>query len=198
MPRRPTAGEVRFDGTVVDEFTDASWASAVTLVPQDTRLIHGTVAGNIAFLRDIAPEVLEQAARDAGIHDAILELPDGYATEIGPATRNLSGGQIQRIGIARALAGDPSVLVLDEPTSALDTQSEQVIQETLERLHGRMLVVIIAHRLTTLSICDRVLVMDRGRLQAEGPPDLVLRDRPLLDVEEPVVGPPDRAGLGAP
>jgi ABC-type multidrug transport system fused ATPase/permease subunit len=196
--RRPTAGEVRFDGTVVDEFTDASWASAVTLVPQDTRLIHGTVAGNIAFLRDIAPEVLEQAARDAGIPDAILELPDGYATEIGRATRNLSGGQIQRIGIARALAGDPSVLVLDEPTSALDTQSEQVIQETLERLHGRMLVVIIAHRLTTLSICDRVLVMDRGRLQAEGPPDLVLRDRPLLDVEEPVVGPPDRAGLGAP
>lgn len=181
--RRPTSGAVLVDGTNVDEFTDASWARAVSLVPQDTRLIHGTVAENIAFLRDgIDAAEIERAARDAGIHDAVAALPAGYATPIGPSTRNLSGGQIQRIGIARALAGSPSILVLDEPTSALDTASEQVIQDTLARLHGRMLVVIIAHRLSTLSICDRVLIMDRGRIVAEGPPARVLADPGLAAV----------------
>jgi ABC-type multidrug transport system fused ATPase/permease subunit len=198
--RRPTAGQVLIDGTSVDDFTDASWAREVSLVPQDTRLIHGTVAANIAFLReDLSREQIEQAAKDAGIHDAIVDLPDGYDTEVGPATRNLSGGQIQRVGIARALAGSPSILVLDEPTSALDTQSEQIIQDTLEGLRGRMLVVIIAHRLTTLSICDRVLIMDRGAIAAEGPPDRVLHDGSLLAAAADLIAPDNEPlGLGAP
>jgi len=181
--RRPTTGSVLVDGRSADEFTDRSWAAQVALVPQDTRLIHGTVAENIAFLRDgISRAAIEQAAVEAGIHESITGLPDGYDTPIGPSTRNLSGGQIQRVGIARALAGDPGILVLDEPTSALDAQSEQVIQETLEQLRGRLLVVIIAHRLTTLSICSRVLVLEKGRLAAEGPPDEVLHDGTLLSV----------------
>ena len=181
--RRPTSGAVLVDGRSIDEFTDASWAEQVALVPQDTRLIHGTVTENITFLRTgITRAAIERAAAAAGIHDSITELPDGYDTPIGPTTRNLSGGQIQRIGIARALAGDPGILVLDEPTSALDTQSEQVVQETLEQLQGRLLVVIIAHRLTTLSICSRVLVMEKGRLEAEGPPNEVLHDGTLLSV----------------
>lgn len=181
--RRPTAGAVLVDGRPAEDFSDESWAAQVALVPQDTRLIHGTVAENIAFLReDITRAAVEHAAAEAGIHEAIAALPQGYDTPIGPSTRNLSGGQIQRVGIARALAGEPAILVLDEPTSALDAQSEQVIQDTLEQLRGRLLVVIIAHRLTTLSICSRVLVMERGRLEAEGPPSEVLHDGTLLSV----------------
>ena len=102
------------------------------------------------------------------MHEVIEELERGYDTLIGPAFRDLSGGQIQRIGIARALARGAQVLVLDEPTSALDVHSEQVIQATLESLRGKVLVMIIAHRLSTLSICDRIMVVREGRVETLG------------------------------
>jgi ABC-type multidrug transport system fused ATPase/permease subunit len=167
--REPTGGSVRVNGVPANDYTLASWAHRITLVPQDPQLLHATVAENIAFLdTSIDSETVVEAAKAVGLHDMILELEQGYETLIGPAFRDLSGGQIQRIGIARALARKAHVIVLDEPTSALDVHSEAVIQGTIESLHDHALVVIIAHRLSTLSICDRVVVLQRGRLESVG------------------------------
>jgi len=167
--REPTAGDIRVNGMAAGEYTLASWYRHVSLVPQDPRLLHATVAENIAFLDASIPrDALVAAAKAAGVHEVIEALDHGYDTLIGPAFRDLSGGQIQRIGIARALARGAQVLVLDEPTSALDMHSESVIQSTLESLGGRVLVLIIAHRLTTLSICDRILVLKQGEIETMG------------------------------
>jgi ATP-binding cassette subfamily B protein len=167
--RTPTAGRILVDGVPAGDYTLSSWYRHVSLVPQDPRLLHGTVAENIAFLdRSITRDQVVAAAKAAGIHDVIESLESGYDTLVGPAFRDLSGGQIQRIGIARALARGAEVLVLDEPTSALDVHSEVVIQNTLESLGGQVLVLIIAHRLSTLSICDRILVLRNGRVETIG------------------------------
>jgi ATP-binding cassette subfamily B protein len=167
--REPTAGDIRVNGMAAGEYTLASWYRHVSLVPQDPRLLHATVWENIAFLDDsISRDDVVAAAKAAGVHEVIEALDNGYDTLIGPAFRDLSGGQIQRIGIARALARGAQVLVLDEPTSALDMHSESVIQNTLESLGGSVLVLIIAHRLTTLSICDRILVLKQGAIETMG------------------------------
>jgi ABC-type multidrug transport system fused ATPase/permease subunit len=167
--RVPSSGRLLVNRMPADDFTLASYYRHVSLVPQDPRLLHGTVAQNIAFFDDSIPrdQVIE-AAKDAGLHEAIMSLGEGYDTLVGPSFRDLSGGQIQRIGIARALARRADVLILDEPTSALDVHSEAVVQETLERQKGRALVVIIAHRLSTLSICDRIVVLAKGRVETSG------------------------------
>ncbi len=104
------------------------------------------------------------AAACAHIHDDIVALPDGYDTPVGERGGRLSGGQRQRVSIARALAGQPALLVLDEPTSALDARSEALIRDTLAGLRGRVTVVVIAHRLSTLDICDRIMVVQGGRI----------------------------------
>jgi ABC-type multidrug transport system fused ATPase/permease subunit len=167
--RDPTRGFILVNRVPVGEYTFASWYRHVSLVPQDVHLLHATVADNIAFLDDsVSPEQVVAAAKAANIHEVIEGLAHGYDTLIGPAFRDLSGGQIQRIGIARALARGAQVLVLDEPTSALDVHSESVIQSTLESLRGRALVLIIAHRLSTLSICDRIVVLSRGQIETMG------------------------------
>jgi ABC-type multidrug transport system fused ATPase/permease subunit len=167
--REPTSGAILVNGTSAQEYTLTSWYRNVSLVSQDSRLMHGSVADNISFFDEsIGRAEIEAAARSAGVHDVIMSLPDGYETPVGPAFRDLSGGQIQRVGIARALVRNADVVVLDEPTSALDVHSEAVIQATIEALRGRALVVIIAHRLSTLSICDRVIVLDNGRLESVG------------------------------
>ena len=114
------------------------------------------------------------AAKAAGLHKEILELSDGYDTMVGDAVRDLSGGQRQRLGIARALAGSPDLLVLDEPTSALDAMSEARVQETLAQLKGSVTVVIIAHRLATLNHCDRLLVLEEGSVRALDTPAAVM------------------------
>jgi ABC-type multidrug transport system fused ATPase/permease subunit len=167
--REPTAGSITVNRSPAAGFTLASWYQHVSLVPQDPRLFHSTVAENIAFLDErITLEMVIEAARAANVHDVIESLEHGYDTLIGPGFRDLSGGQIQRIGIARALARGAQVLVLDEPTSALDVHSEAVIQATLESLRGHALVLIIAHRLSTLSICDRILVLRDGQVETIG------------------------------
>jgi ABC-type multidrug transport system fused ATPase/permease subunit len=167
--RQPTRGAIVVDGVSAEEFTLASWYKLVSLVPQDPLLFHASVAENIAFLDTSIPrEDIVEAATAAGMHEVIESLDRGYDTPIGPAFRDLSGGQIQRIGIARALLRKPKVLVLDEPTSALDVHSEGVIQSSLEALKGRVLVIVIAHRLSTLSICDRIMVLRQGRVETIG------------------------------
>lgn len=167
--RHPTMGRLVVNGAPAEDYSLDSWYQRVSFVPQETKLFHATIDENIRVYRDdTTREQVEAAARGAGIHEAIMGLPDGYDTLVGPSFRDLSGGQVQRIGIARALARGADVLVLDEPTSALDVHSEALIQETLDALRGEILLVVIAHRMSTLSICDRLVVMHDGRVEASG------------------------------
>lgn len=165
--RDPTAGLVLADGRDISTLARAEWARKVTFVPQAAHLIAGTVADNIRFLRDgVSDEDVERAARLAHIHDDVCGSPEGYERQVGEHGAHLSGGQQQRLCIARALVERPDVLILDEPTSALDVRSEHLIRETLETLREHMTVIIIAHRLSTLTICNRIMVIKDGELKA--------------------------------
>ena len=129
----------------------------VSFVPQDPALFTGSVAENIRFFRDgIDDDDLRRAAQQANVLADITALPQGFDTHLGERGGGLSGGQRQRLSIARALAGSPSLLVLDEPTSALDGQSEQLIRDTILGLRGQVTVVVIAHRMSTIDMCDRI------------------------------------------
>jgi len=140
-------------------------------VRQEPRLLTGTVRRNIRFLRDdVHDEEVRKAAEAAGLGPELESWPDGLEHNVGPAGAALSVGQRQRIVLARALAGHPDLLVLDEPTSALDAQTEAAVRDTIGRMRGRATVIVIAHRLSTLDACDRVAVLDDGRLAAFGPP----------------------------
>jgi ATP-binding cassette subfamily B protein len=164
--RDPDAGEYCVNGIPAMEFLAGEWQKRVAYVPQEPRLIHASVADNIRFFRQMDDEEVEQAATLARIHEDITGWESGYGTIIGPRADAVSGGQQQRICLARALAGQPELLVLDEPTSALDPHSEALIQESLTHLKQRLTLFIIAHRISTLDICDRVMVITDGRLVA--------------------------------
>jgi ABC-type multidrug transport system fused ATPase/permease subunit len=164
--RAPTKGSYLVNGRPVTEFSDGDWRRSVAYVPQEPRLLHATVAENIRFFRSLDDDAVESAARLARIHDDVLAWPHGYDTVIGPRADAISGGQRQRICLARAVAAGPQVLVLDEPTSALDPQSESLIQDSLAALTGEITLFVVAHRMSTLAICDRVMVIVDGRLQA--------------------------------
>lgn len=139
------------------------WYELIATVPQDNQLIRATVADNIRFYRDdLADDAVVAAARRAHVHDEIMDLPDGYDTMLGQGVRQLSGGQRQRLGIARALVGDPLLIVFDEPTSALDSRSEQLVANTLDDLHGEVTMIVIAHRPATTAHCDRVVRLTNG------------------------------------
>ena len=165
--RTPTAGHYLVNGEPATSFERGEWNRSVTYVPQEPKLVHASVADNIRFFREgISDEDVERAARLARIHDVIMEWPDGYREIVGPRADAVSGGQQQRICLARALAARPDVLVLDEPTSALDPQSEVLIQESLAALRSELTIFIVAHRMSTLDICDRVMIVLDGRLVA--------------------------------
>ena len=177
--REPDGGQVLVNGRPPTAYTSASWSSMVTLVPQDAELFDRSVSDNIVCFREgIDRAAVIEAARGARIQEEIEALPDGFDTLIGPGGGRFSGGQRQRLCIARALVGQPALVVLDEPTSALDHGSEDAIRETLEALRGQVTLVIIAHRLSTLRICDRVIVMNEGRIEAMGPRAELERDNP--------------------
>jgi ABC-type multidrug transport system fused ATPase/permease subunit len=167
--RGPASGRVVINGRPAAEILLQEWHRRVAYVPQDPRLLYATVAENIRYLRDIDDAAVERAARLAHIHNDIITWSQGYETAISQRADAISGGQRQRVCLARALAGDPEILVLDEPTSALDLHSESLVQESLASLRGRVTVFIVAHRLSTLTICDRLMVMVDGRLEAFGP-----------------------------
>ena len=153
-----------------DELAAADWFGKLGFVPQEPQLLTATVAENIRFYRpEIDEPTIVAAARQAGVHDEIMRMEQGYETPVGERGSRLSGGQRQRICIARALAADPHVMIFDEPTSALDVHSEARIQESLARLKGRVTLFIVAHRLSTLNICDKVMVLRDGRLRSFGP-----------------------------
>jgi len=170
--RDPTSGTVSADGRDIRQLSRPEWARQVTFVPQQAHLIAGTVADNIRFFRDDIPhERIEYAARLANLHDDVSGWDDGYDRHVGENGGRLSGGQQQRLVIARALVEQPDVLILDEPTSALDVRSEFLIRQALESLREHMTVIIIAHRLSTLENCDRIMVVMDGELKAFDEPD---------------------------
>ncbi len=165
--RTPKQGRYLVNGLSADEFAREDWHRRVAYVPQEPRLVHASVAENIRYYREgIDDEAMERAAQLARIHDDVMAWPDGYDTIVGPRADAVSGGQQQRICLARALAARPEVLVLDEPTSALDPQSEALIQESLTALKSELTLFIVAHRMSTLDVCDRVMVIVDGRLMA--------------------------------
>jgi ATP-binding cassette subfamily B protein len=176
--RVPDQGRYLVNGVPVDQFSRDDWHRQVSYVPQEPRLLHASVADNIRFFREIEDEAVERAALLARIHDDIVSWPQGYDTLIGPRADAVSGGQQQRICLARALAARPEVLVLDEPTSALDPHSEALIGESLTALKHELTLFIIAHRMSTLDMCDRVMVIVGGRLVAFDTKALLQRDNP--------------------
>jgi ATP-binding cassette subfamily B protein len=164
--REPDSGKYAINGLAADQYAREDWYRQVSYVPQEPRLLHATVSENIRFFRDLDDEAVERAARLARIHDDVVGWANGYETVVGPRADAVSGGQQQRICLARALAARPEVLVLDEPTSALDPHSETLIGESLTALKSELTLFIIAHRMSTLDICDRVMVIVDGRLVA--------------------------------
>jgi len=164
-----TSGQVMVEGMDVRDLSIASLRKHIAMVPQDTILFSGTISDNISYGRPGASmDEITEAARSANADAFIRELPDGYDTMLGEGGVGLSGGQRQRIAIARALLKDPRILILDEATSSLDTASEGVVQEALERLMRGRSTLVIAHRLSTVTGADRILVLDRGRVVESG------------------------------
>ena len=162
-------GSIRLDGIDVRQLTLAELRSAIGIVFEETFLFHDSVADNIAFSRpDAGPEVIERAARLAGAHDFIMELPAGYQTVLGERGYSLSGGQRQRIAIARAIVSDPRVLVLDDATSAVDPSKEHEIREAMATVMKGRTTIVIAHRPGTIALADTVILLDEGRAVAVG------------------------------
>gem|GEM_PF-282500 len=164
--RAPQTGEFLLNGNDRSAFTAESISSQIAGVSQRPNLITGTVTQNIAFFRDLSDDAVIRAARAAGIEDEIRSWPDGFETVIGErAVRQVSGGQAQRICIARALAGDPSLLIMDEPTSAIDDAGTELIADTMSALEDHCGAIIVSHRIEALRSCDRVLTLENGRLR---------------------------------
>ena len=164
-----TGGSLRIDGQDVRDVTQASLHAQIGVVPQDTVLFNDTVLYNIAYGRpEASREELIAAAKAAKIHDFIMSLPEGYETRVGERGLKLSGGEKQRVGIARTLLKNPPILLLDEATSALDTQTERDIQDSLKAMGAGRTVISIAHRLSTIADSDRIVVLEEGRIVEEG------------------------------
>lgn len=165
----PQAGKILVDGVDIRDVKFYSLRRQIGIVPQETVMFSGTIAQNIAFGQDnFDMEAVTAAAKIANAHQFISQLPEGYYTWVGERGVNLSGGQRQRIAIARAVFLNPQILILDEATSALDSESEALVQEALERLMANRTVFIIAHRLSTVRRCDRILVMEQGKIVESG------------------------------
>jgi ATP-binding cassette, subfamily B, bacterial MsbA len=165
----PTSGTVLIDDLDVRTLAQRSLRAQIGLVPQETMLFGGSIRENIAYGRIEADDAaIIAAARAANAHDFIMATPEGYATIVGERGIKLSGGQRQRIAIARAMLKDPRILLLDEATSALDSESEALVQEALDRLMRGRTAVIIAHRLSTVAIAHRIIVLDQGRIIEQG------------------------------
>jgi len=164
-----TQGRVTIDGYDIRDLTFESLARAIGVVSQETYLFHATVRENLAFAKpDASEQEIEEAARAAQIHELVATLPDGYDTVVGERGYRFSGGEKQRIAIARTVLRNPPILVLDEATSALDTQTERAVQEALERLAEGRTTITIAHRLSTVRDADQIVVLDRGRVAEIG------------------------------
>jgi len=173
----PTAGSITLDGVQSTDIALHEWRSHIGYVSQDIFLLNGTIEENIRFYnQSITQADIERAAQQANIFDFVQSLPNGFKTVTGDRGVMLSGGQRQRIVLARALARKPALLILDEATSALDQESERLIHEAIRAIHGTMTVLIIAHRLSTVTNVDTLFVIEKGRLIEQGTPQQLLDD----------------------
>ncbi len=175
-----SAGRILIDGQDVRQVTQASLRAAIGMVPQDTVLFNDTIYYNIAYgSPDATPAEVEEAARLARIHDLVMSLPDGYQTNVGERGLKLSGGEKQRVAIARTILKGPRILLFDEATSALDTHTEKEIQESLRAVAAERTALIIAHRLSTVVDADEILVLDGGDIVERGShPELLTKGGP--------------------
>ena len=165
----PTEGSIRIDGFDLREVTQLSLSRQIGMVTQENYLFHDTIRTNLLYARLEATQAeLVAASRAANIHDFIMGLPDGYDTIVGERGYRLSGGEKQRIALARVILKDPRILVLDEATSHLDSESEALIQEALKRVMAGRTSIVIAHRLSTILAADQILVLDRGCIVERG------------------------------
>jgi len=170
------SGQVRIDGQALDSVTQSSLRRALGIVPQDTVLFNDTIGYNIGYAKHGATQAeIESAAKDAQVHDFITGLPDGYNTVVGERGLKLSGGEKQRVAIARTLLKNPAILILDEATSALDSATERDIQAALDRIASARTTLVIAHRLTTIIGADQILVLEEGRIRERGTHEELLR-----------------------
>ena len=168
-------GSIRIDGQDIRDVTQTSLHQAIGVVPQDTVLFNDTIYYNIAYGNpDASREQVEQAARQAKIHDFVMSLPDGYDAKVGERGLKLSGGEKQRVGIARTLLKNPRILILDEATSALDTQTERDIQDSLLEMGQGRSVITIAHRLSTIADADLIVVLEAGLVREQGTHEALL------------------------
>ncbi len=162
-------GRVTIDGQDIRDVTQESLRAAIGVVPQDTVLFNDTIRYNIAYGRpDASQEEIEQAARLAQVNEFVLSLPDGYDTMVGERGLKLSGGEKQRVAIARTILKDPRILILDEATSALDTRTEQDFQAALRAVARHRTTLVIAHRLSTVVDADEIIVLSEGRIAERG------------------------------
>jgi ATP-binding cassette subfamily C protein EexD len=170
-----SSGTIRLDGAEIFNWNRDELGPHIGYLPQDIELFEGTISQNIARFGEVEPEKVVAAAKMADVHELILRLPDGYNTAIGANGGNLSGGQRQRIGLARALYGDPVVVVLDEPNSNLDEQGEIALGRTIQRLKiNKVTVIVITHRNNVLTNVDKLLLLSDGQLSVYGPKDQVV------------------------
>lgn len=172
----PVRGKVRLDGAALEQWTSEALGPHIGYMPQDVELFAGTIAANICrFQANAQPDAIIAAAKAAGVHEMILRLPEGYDTRIGDDGAGLSAGQRQRIGLARALYGDPFLVVLDEPNSNLDSEGEDALTRAISGVRARGgIAIVVAHRPSALAAVDHVLLLIDGRQQAFGPKDAVL------------------------
>ncbi|MGQ2930395.1 MAG: ATP-binding cassette domain-containing protein, partial [Sphingopyxis sp.] len=172
----PVRGGIRLDGAMLDQWEGDELGSYLGYLPQEVGLLSGSVAANIGrFLPTAGSDQILAAAQQAGVHDLVVSLPGGYETEIGSGGHNLSAGQRQRIALARALYGDPFLLLLDEPNSNLDPEGEAALAGAIKRAHGRgAITLLVTHQTRILSSTNKLLVLRDGKVAGWGPRDKVL------------------------
>jgi ABC-type multidrug transport system fused ATPase/permease subunit len=172
----PTSGQILLDGQPIQSYRIASLRRHIGVVAQTTFLFNDSVRNNIAYGMPHATDAqIEAAARAAHAHDFILQLPEGYDTYIGDSGALLSGGQRQRISIARAILSEPDILIFDEATSALDTESERLVQQSLDRLMASTTALVVAHRLSTIQNADLIVVLEQGHIVETGTHDQLMQ-----------------------
>jgi ATP-binding cassette, subfamily B, heavy metal transporter len=175
-----TGGRITIDGQDLRDVTQSSLRSSIGIVPQDTVLFNDSIGYNIGYGREGASQAeVEEAARGASIHGFIASLPEQYEAKVGERGLKLSGGEKQRVAIARTLLKNPPILILDEATSALDSRTESEIQATLDRISEKRTTIIIAHRLSTVVDADQILVLEAGQVAEQGTHTQLLRKNGL-------------------
>jgi ATP-binding cassette subfamily C protein len=175
---RPAGGKIRLDGATLDQYAPNVLGELIGYLPQRVQLFDGTIADNIARLDPQPdPAKIVAAARKADAHEMILKLPNGYDTRVSASGGRLSGGQMQRIGLARAMYGDPMILVLDEPNSNLDNEGSEAVNLAIRsfKAEGKA-VIVVAHRPAAIKECDMLLMLEAGVMRAFGPREKVLKD----------------------